>query len=285
MINLVENKRSFKGFQKVFKHESTSNKSLMHFAVYEPDISKNCPVLYFLSGLTCTEQNFIQKSGFQQFASNYKIAVVVPDTSPRGKDIADSDDFKLGQGAGFYINATNDVWSKNYNMYDYIVKELTEIIDNNFNFSKTQIGIFGHSMGGGGAIQCAFKNPKYFKSLSAFSPICSLYKSNFAQLALKNYFNNDSNLINSFDPMYLSKDQKHLFDNILIDVGLKDEFINDLFIDEFVKECDKIGQKTNFRKHLDFGHDYYFIQSFIKDHFDFHSNILNFRKGRNDLNS
>ena len=170
-------------------------------------------------------------------------------------------------------------------MYDYIVKELTAIIDKNFNFSKTQIGIFGHSMGGGGAIQCAFKNPKYFKSLSAFSPICSLYKSNFAQLALKNYFNNETSLINSFDPLYLLNEQKNLFDNILIDVGLKDEFINDLFIEEFVNKCDKIGQKTNFRKHLDFGHDYYFIQSFIKDHFDFHSNILNFRKGRNDLNS
>ena len=215
MINLVESKKSFNGFQKVFKHESSSNKSLMHFAVYEPDISINCPVLYFLSGLTCTEQNFIQKSGFQQFASNYKIAVVVPDTSPRGKDIPDSDDFKLGQGAGFYINATNDVWSINYNMYDYIVKELTEIIDKNFNFSKTQIGIFGHSMGGGGAIQCALKNPKYFKSLSAFSPICSLYKSNFAKLALKNYFNNDSNLINSFDPMYLLKEQKIIITNIV----------------------------------------------------------------------
>ena len=157
----------------------------MHFAVYEPENSKDCPVLYFLSGLTCTEQNFIQKSGFQRFASQYKIAVVVPDTSPRGKDIPDDDDFKLGQGAGFYINATNNFWSKNYNMYDYVVKELPEIIDNNFDFSKTQIGIFGHSMGGGGAIQCAFKNSEYFKSLSVFSPICSLYKSDFARLALK----------------------------------------------------------------------------------------------------
>ena len=158
MINLVESKKSFNGFQKVFKHESSSNKSLMHFAVYEPDISKNCPVLYFLSGLTCTEQNFIQKSGFQQFASNYKIAVVVPDTSPRGKDIPDSDDFKLGQGAGFYINAANDVWSINYNMYDYITKELPQIIGLNFQFSKSKIGIFGHSFGGATSIMVAHSN-------------------------------------------------------------------------------------------------------------------------------
>ena len=275
MINLIENKKSFSGFQKVFKHESLSNKCSMHFAVYEPENSKNCPVLYFLSGLTCTEQNFIQKSGFQRFASDYNIAVVVPDTSPRGKDVPDIDDFKLGQGAGFYINATNDVWSKNYNMYDYIVKELPEIIDTNFKFSKKQIGIFGHSMGGGGAIQCALKNRKYFKSLSAFSPICSLYKSNLAALALKNYFNNDSNLINSFDPIYLLKKYNNLFEDILIDVGSKDEFIEDLFINDFVNECERVNQKVQLRKHLDYGHDYYFVQSFIKDHFDFHSNKLN----------
>ena len=275
MINLIENKKSFSGFQKVFKHESLSNKCSMHFAVYEPENSKNCPVLYFLSGLTCTEQNFIQKSGFQKFASDYNIAVVVPDTSPRGKDVPDIDDFKLGQGAGFYINATNDVWSKNYNMYDYIVKELPEIIDTNFKFSKKQIGIFGHSMGGGGAIQCALKNPKYFKSLSAFSPICSLYKSNLAALALKNYFNNDSNLINSFDPIYLLKKYNNLFEDILIDVGLNDEFIEDLFIDDFVNECERVNQKIKLRKHTDYGHDYYFVQSFIKDHFDFHSKKLN----------
>ena len=114
MINLIENKRSFKGFQKVFKHESSSNKSLMHFAVYEPDTSKNCPVLYFLSGLTCSEQNFIQKSGFQKFASNFYIAVVVPDARPRGIDVPDSENFKLGQGAGFYMNATEKKWSKNF---------------------------------------------------------------------------------------------------------------------------------------------------------------------------
>lgn len=274
MINLLENKKSFSGFQKVFKHESLSNKCPMHFAVYEPVNSKNCHVLYFLSGLTCTEQNFIQKSGFQRFASHYKIAVIVPDTSPRGKHVPDVDDFKLGQGAGFYMNATNDVWSKNYNMYDYIVKELPEIIDKNFKFSKTQIGIFGHSMGGGGAIQCALKNPKYFKSLSAFSPICSLYKSNLAELVLKNYFNNDSNLINSFDPIYLLKKHSNLFEDILIDVGLKDEFIEDLFINDFVNECARVNQKVKLRKHPGYGHDYYFIQSFIKDHFDFHSKKL-----------
>ena len=274
MIKLVESNKSFNGFQKVFEHESLSTKCPMRFAVYQPSNSNNVPLLYFLSGLTCSEQNFIQKSGFQKFASNCNIAVIIPDTSPRGKDIPDSENFKLGQGAGFYINATEKKWSKNYNMYDYIVKELPEIIDKNFNFSKNKIGIFGHSMGGGGAIQCALKNPKYFKSLSAFSPICSLYKSNFSELALKNYLNNDSNLINSFDPIYLLKKHNNLLDNILIDVGLEDEFIEDLFIDDFVNECKLVNQKVTLRKHPGYAHDYYFIQSFIEDHFDFHSKVL-----------
>ena len=274
MIKLLENKKSFNGFQKVFSHESLVNKCIMNFAVYVPENSQNCPVLYFLSGLTCTEQNFIQKSGFQRYASDYGIAVVVPDTSPRGEHVPDSDEFKLGKGAGFYLNASNGIWLKNYIMYDYIAKELPHIIHNNFNFSKTQIGIFGHSMGGGGAIQCAFKNPDFYRSLSAFSPICSLYKSDFAKLALKNYLKNEKDIINIYDPMFLIKNHKNFFKNILVDVGSEDEFLEDLFIDEFVLECKKIGQDITFRKHLDYGHDYYFIQTFIKDHFDHHAKNL-----------
>ena len=200
--------------------------------------------------------------------------MIVPDTSPRGKDVPDSENYKLGQGAGFYMNATEKIWSKNYNMYDYIVKELPEIIEQNFNFSNSRIGIFGHSMGGGGAIQCALKNKNYYKSVSAFSPICSLHKSDFAQQAIENYFNNDESIINYYDPIYLIREIKHLFDNILIDVGLDDEFLKDLFIDEFVHECKKVKQKVELRKHLGYGHSYYFIQTFIKDHFDFHSKIL-----------
>ena len=274
MIKLIESNKSFNGFQKVFEHESLSTKCPMRFAVYEPSDSNNVPLLYFLSGLTCSEQNFIQKSGFQKFASNYNIAVIVPDTSPRGKDVPDSENFKLGQGAGFYMNATEKIWSKNYNMYDYIVKELPEIIEQNFNFSNSQIGIFGHSMGGGGAIQCALKNTNYYKSVSAFSPICSLHKSDFTQQAIENYFNNDEEIINYYDPIYLIRKIKHLYDNILIDVGLDDEFLKDLFIDEFVQECKKVKQKVELRKHRGYGHSYYFIQTFIKDHFDFHSKIL-----------
>ena len=179
MLNRIDKYRCFNGFQEVYSHNSFSNKCNMRFALYTPDKKENVPVLFFLSGITCTEQNFIQKSGYQQFASKNEIAVVVIDTSPRGNDIPDDDDFKLGKGAGFYLNATQKEWSINYNMYDYICLDLPKLIHENFDFSKKNIGIFGHSMGGGGAIQCAIKNPNLFKSVSAFSPICSLQKSNF----------------------------------------------------------------------------------------------------------
>ena len=168
------------------------------------NFQKDVPVLYFLSGITCTEQNFIQKSGFQQFASKHQVAVVVPDTSPRGEGVPDNEDYKLGCGAGFYLNATREPWSKNYKMYDYITKELPELISNKFEFSKSKIGIFGHSMGGGGAIQCALKNDLY-KSVSAFSPICSLHNSTFSKDLFSNYLDNNEDQLNLYDPITLIK--------------------------------------------------------------------------------
>jgi S-formylglutathione hydrolase len=274
MLNLVENNKSFDGHQKVYQHQSISNNCTMRFALYQPDIFENIPVLFFLSGLTCNEQNFIQKSGFQQYASKYKVAVIVPDTSPRGNEVPDSDNSFLGHGAGFYVNANKNPWSKNFLMYDYVTKELPKIIEENFSFSSSKIGIFGHSMGGLGAIQCALKNNDYYKSVSALAPICSLHKSDFAREAMKNYFNNDKDLINSYDPINLIKEYKSSFENIYIDVGSEDEFFHDLFINDFVEICNSVNQKIIFKKRLGYGHNYYFVQSFIKDHIEYHLNIL-----------
>jgi len=237
------------------------------------DNSKDCPILYFLSGITCTEQNFIQKSGFQQFASKHQVAVVVPDTSPRGEGIPDNEDYKLGCGAGFYLNATREPWSKNYKMYDYITKELPELISNKFEFSKSKIGIFGHSMGGGGAIQCALKNDLY-KSVSAFSPICSLHNSTFAKDMFSNYLDNNLDELNTYDPLTLIKNSKKKFESIKIDVGLSDDFLKDLYIDDFIKVCDETGQKLLVAKHPGYDHGYYFINSFIEDHINYHVSIL-----------
>ena len=273
-MRLIEKHRSFKGYQEIYNHLSKVNNCNMQFAVYYPDNFLNVPVLYFLSGITCTEQNFIQKSGFQQFASEHQIAVIVTDTSPRGEDIPNSDDYKLGFGAGFYLNATQEPWSKNYNMYDYITKELPELVSNKFEFSKSKIGIFGHSMGGGGAIQCALKND-FYKSVSAFSPICSLHKTDFAKEAINNYLDNNLEELNFYDPLTVVEKSKIKFDDIKIDVGLNDEFLDDLYIDDFQNACNRVGQNLSLKKHKGYDHGYYFIQSFIKDHLEYHSSILN----------
>ena len=272
-MKLIEKHRSYQGYQEVYQHTSKITNCDMKFALYKPDHSIDAPVLYFLSGITCTEQNFIQKSGFQQFASNHQIAVIVPDTSPRGQNIPDNEDYKIGYGAGFYVNATQAPWSTYYNMYDYITKELPEVMANNFQFSQNKIGIFGHSMGGGGAIQCALKNDLY-KSLSAISPICSLIKSMFAKEMFSHYLNNDEKELNLYDPITLIKQYSKKFHDIKIDVGLNDEFLNDLFIDDFILACEEKKQKISVNKHEGYDHGYYFIHSFIKDHIEYHAEIL-----------
>ena len=272
-MELIEKHRSFQGYQEVYRHTSKITNCDMQFALYSPDNCIDVPVLYFLSGITCTEQNFIQKSGFQQFASKNQIAVIVPDTSPRGENIPDDENYKLGCGAGFYLNATQEPWSKNYNMYDYITKELPDIIAKNFKFSNSKVGIFGHSMGGGGAIQCALKNDLY-KSVSAFSPICSLQKSSFAKDMFFNYLKNNEEELNLYDPIILIKQSKKKFTNIKIDVGLDDEFLKDLYIEDFEKACNSVDQKLSINKHQGYDHGYFFIHSFIEQHIEYHASNL-----------
>ena len=270
MLEIIEKNRCFKGFQEVYSHLSKSNKCNMKFALYTPDTNEKIPILFFLSGITCDEQNFIQKSGFQKFASDKKIALIIPDTSPRGENIKNSEDYKLGKGAGFYLNAITDEWKQHYNMYDYIADELPTIIENNFNFDTNRIGIFGHSMGGGGAIQIALKNEKIFKSISALSPICSLFQSDFSAMAIKEYLNSNSEIISKYDPISLIKNSVVRKDVIKIDVGLNDEYLKDLYISEFEQECIKHDQKIDISKHKGYGHNYYFVQTFIEDHIEFH---------------
>tara|TARA_Y100001970_G_scaffold207716_1_gene253127 strand:- start:306 stop:1133 length:828 start_codon:yes stop_codon:yes gene_type:complete len=272
-MELIEKHRSFQGYQEVYRHSSKITNCDMQFALYSPDNCIDVPVLYFLSGITCTEQNFIQKSGFQQFASKNQIAVIVPDTSPRGENIPDDENYKLGCGAGFYLNATQEPWSKNYNMYDYITKELPDIIAKNFKFSNSKVGICGHSMGGGGAIQCALKNDLY-KSVSAFSPICSLKKSSFAKDMFFNYLNNNEEELNLYDPIQLIKHSKKKFTDIKIDVGLDDEFLQDLYLDDFEEACNSADQKLSLNKHQGYDHGYYFIHSFIEQHIKYHTSYL-----------
>ena len=272
-LQLIEKNRNFDGFQYTYAHYSRSNKCEMRFSIYLPDSNIKLPVLYFLSGLTCTEQNFIQKSGMQKYASKEKIIVVGPDTSPRGKKIIDHKNNFLGKGAGFYLNATSSKWKKNYNMYNYITKELTEIINKNFNINIRKQGIMGHSMGGMGALVCGILNKKIFKSISALSPICNPAKSNFSYNAFTEYLGKKNDLWNQYNPYELFKTYK-INKKILIDQGENDEFINDLYLDDFIKVCKKNKQKILIRKHKDHGHGYYFISSYIKDHIRFHKKLL-----------
>ena len=272
-MKLIEKHRSHRGYQEIYRHFSETTNCYMQFALYSPDNNRDCPLLYFLSGITCTEQNFIQKSGFQKFASDHQIAVIVPDTSPRGNGIPDDPNYKLGCGAGFYLNAIQEPWSKNYKMYDYITKELPDLISNNCQFSKSRVGIFGHSMGGGGAIQCALKNDLY-KTVSAFSPICSLHKTEFAKEMFTNYLGKNYEELNLYDPITLIAHSNKKFESIKIDVGLKDEFLEDLHIDDFVEACNIAGQNLFINKHVGYDHGYYFINSFIEDHINYHASLL-----------
>jgi len=272
-VKLIEKNRNYRGFQFVYSHYSTSNKCEMKFSIYIPDSKKKMPALYFLSGLTCTEQNFIQKSGMQKYASKYEMIIVGPDTSPRGKEVKDDTDHLLGKGAGFYLNAVTKMWKKNYNMYDYISKELPKIINENFNVLRNKQSIMGHSMGGMGALVCGVQNQKIFKSISALSPICSPSKSNLTQKAFKEYLGSQQKFCKKYDPIELFKIKQTNY-KLLIDLGDKDEFIDDLYLKDFVKICKKHNQKILLRIHKNHGHGYYFISTFIKDHILFHKKIL-----------
>ena len=241
-LKLIEKNKNFNGFQCVYSHYSKSNKCEMRFSIYLPNTSKKLPVLYFLSGLTCTEQNFIQKSGMQKYASKEKIIIIGPDTSPRGNQVPDSKESFLGKGAGFYLNATQIKWKKNYNMYDYITKELPELVNKNFNVNIKKQGIMGHSMGGMGSLVCGALNKKIFKSISAFAPICDPSKSAFSGNAFTKYLGKRNKQWNLYNPIEIFKKNK-INNKILIDQGLNDEFIKDLYLDDFIKICKKNNQK------------------------------------------
>lgn len=272
----VSANKSFKGTQEVYQHYSETLKCPMNFAVYIPehDIGDTMPVIYWLSGLTCTEQNFITKAGAQQYASQHKLIVVAPDTSPRGEDIANDDTYDLGQGAGFYLNATQQPWSEHYQMYDYILHELRQLVDENFPSNRVQ-SIMGHSMGGLGALVLGLRNPEIYRSISAFSPIVSPSNCPWGEKAFSNYLGQDKTLWKAYDPAELIKNYTQ-HQPILIDQGLNDEFFEtqlktQLLLDAAPQNDQNL--QVNMREGYD--HSYYFIASFIKNHFEFHVEALN----------
>ena len=272
----VSSNRSFKGVHEVWSHDSVAASCKMTFSIYLPDNPEDQKqkTLIWLSGLTCTEENFRVKSGVQRFASEHNMIIVSPDTSPRGDDVPDDPNYDFAQGAGFYLDATEEPWSTNYNMYSYVVDELVEIIKDHFPVDANRLGISGHSMGGHGALTIAIKNPDIFKSVSAFSPICNPTKIPWGEKAFTKYLGKDENIWNDYDACSLIKSRGFQSD-ILIDQGEEDEFLADqLKPESFVQACEEKNVEVSLRMQPGFDHSYFFIATFIQDHIDWHSQRL-----------
>ena len=275
-INLLSKNRCFDGTVGFYSHQSQTCNSEMRFSVYQPPqaSSQSVPVLYFLSGLTCTEENFTFKAGAQRFAAQYGLMLVVPDTSPRNTGIeGENDDWDFGSGASFYVDATLAPWKTNYQMYSYIVKELPSLIANNFSVKTERQGIFGHSMGGHGALMCALRNPDLYKSVSALAPIVAPLRSPWVDKAFTKYLGADKEAWKEYDSteLVLTANYKR---PILIDQGAADKYLDQLQPHLFEEACKAVNQPLTLRFQPGYDHSYYFIATFIEDHIRHHAAIL-----------
>ncbi len=278
MIKLNSEYKTFGGKLGFYSHFSSNCNSEMRFAVYQPPqaTSQNVPILYWLSGLTCTEENFMVKAGAQKYAAEYGLLLVVPDTSPRNTGTPDEDkDWDFGTGAGFYVDATEEPWSSHYNMYSYVVEELPTVIAENFPVNEHKQSIFGHSMGGHGALICAMRNPKRYKSISAFAPILAPMQCPWGQKALSGYLGENKEAWRNYDATELVK-KVGFHSPILIDQGSADNFLQQkqLLPDVFEKACIEANQPLKLRYQEGYDHSYYFIASFMADHIRHHASFL-----------
>ena len=271
----IEHHASFGGWQDVYRHESKVLGCDMTVGVYFPPQAEKgpCPVLYWLSGLTCNEQNFITKAGAQRYAAEHGLILVAPDSSPRGDDVADDEAYDLGQGAGFYVNATQDPWAKHYRMYDYIVHELPEWVEADPSASDRR-AISGHSMGGHGALAIALKNPGRYRSVSAFSPIVAPTQVPWGEKAFSTYLGDDRDAWKQYDAVELVKQAREKLP-LLIDQGDADNFLAEQLRPELLREaCEAAGHPLQLRMQPGYDHSYYFIASFIGEHIAHHARAL-----------
>lgn len=277
-LKQLSDNKIFDGHQIQYQNKSDVLKCQMQFSVFLPPQAEvePVPVLYWLSGLTCTDQNFVTKAGAQQYAAEFGIAIVCPDTSPRGDDVPDDAEgaWDFGLGAGFYLNATQQPWAKNYRMYDYIVHELTDVVNANFAVDPERQSIFGHSMGGHGALTIGLKNPDQYRSISAFSPIVAPTKCPWGEKAFSNYLGEDKSLWSQYDSCELvKKAEQHL--PILIDQGEADNFLEEqLLTDEIIQAAEQVEYPMQVRFQSGYDHSYFFIASFVRDHIEFHAEFL-----------
>lgn len=272
----VEQHASFGGRQEVWKHASSTLGCEMKFAVYLPPAAlqgDHCPVLYWLSGLTCTEQNFITKAGAQAYAAEHGIVIVAPDTSPRGEAVANDPAYDLGQGAGFYVNATQAPWAPHFRMYDYVVDELPALVEAHFLVTAAR-AISGHSMGGHGALTLALKNPGRYRSVSAFSPIVAPTQVPWGQKAFAAYLGNDRESWRAHDAVELVKTATERLP-LLVDQGEADEFLAGQLRPELLEAaCQAAGHPLQLNRRAGHDHSYYFIASFIGEHIAHHARAL-----------
>jgi S-formylglutathione hydrolase len=277
VVETLAEHRSFGGVQGFYRHTSTACAGPMRFAVYKPPHAERgaVPVLYYFSGLTCTEENFVIKAGAQRVASELGLMLVVPDTSPRNTGIpGEADDSEFGAGAGFYLDATQAPWSQHFNMYTYVTVELPALIAAHFPADMARESVFGHSMGGHGALTVALKNPQRYKSLSALAPICAPMRAAWTQKAFARYLGEDREPWKDYDATELVKRQRFP-GTILIDQGEVDDYMGGLRPDLFAQACTEAGQALNLRMQPGYNHSYYFVSTFVEDHLRHHAAALN----------
>jgi S-formylglutathione hydrolase len=285
-LELTSSHKQFGGYTRFYTHSSQICQSPMKFAVYLPSAAekKKLPVLYYLSGLTCSEEIFMTEAQAQAHAKKHEVILVVPDTSPRETGIpGEADSYDLGTGAGFYVDATQPKWSKHFQMYSYVTKELRELVESTLPIGSSRRGIFGHSMGGHGALVLGLRNPDLYRSISAFAPICAPSQAPWGIKAFTEYLGQNRADWAKYDALELIKksslnssfNSSGMKTPMLIDQGLDDEFLpTELFTDAFENACRESGYPVTLRKQEGYDHSYFFISTFMEEHIAFHAKQL-----------
>jgi len=278
MPELLNEHRCFGGSQRFYRHDSRAIGLPMRFSVFVPPVKTGVtlPVVFFLAGLTCTEETFMTKAGAQRIAAEEGVILVAPDTSPRGANVpGEADSWDVGTGAGFYVDATESPWAEHYRMYSYIL-ELRELVLALLPADARRCGIFGHSMGGHGALVLALRNPSLFRSVSAFAPIAAPMQAPWGKKAFSAYLGPNEDRWRAYDASALMASSQQPFpQGILIDQGEADQFLaGQLYPDVFAAACERAGQPLALRHHAGYDHGYYFISTFIADHLRFHRRLL-----------
>jgi len=276
-METVSTSLAFGGTQSIHTHTSETCGCDMTFAIFMPPQANDgpVPVLWYLSGLTCSHANVMDKGEYRAHAAKHGVAIVCPDTSPRGDNVPDDDgNWQFGSGAGFYLDATAEPWRKNYKMYSYITQELPALVAENFSVDMERQGIFGHSMGGHGALTIALKNPKTFKSCSAFAPIVQPTTADWSSSAFERYLGDNPKLCGDYDATLLIENGAR-FSEFLIDQGEADSFLEDGLRPWLMTEaCEKAGIPLTLRMQPGYDHSYFFISTFMEDHIKWHAERL-----------